>query len=262
MNDIKKLPNTIDLAWMMFDEKTTELEEMWIIEKEHSKKWAIIVAVVTLILISMFISKTYANDVTDDIYTEHARFINRFPLEKTLIGCYNDRSKRVRSLYNPDTWHEWICLELWDHNIKLPPRSQIVTWLKYFSEHQILNRLALVNFESDFNIHASNKYAKGYVQTLRSYNIPIDMDSQLTWLKNTQAQHNNYTVRITWTRTMPTCKKYWNTYNPREQIEQWEYAVLGCMYRRHYNRNTGIWYGKRWVKVTKFYKRFLFWIID
>ena len=70
------------------------------------------------------------------------KFINRFPLENTIIGCYNSITKTTRE----DTF----CNIQGDHNIILPAREQIKEWLKYYNEAQIVNRLALVNFESSF----------------------------------------------------------------------------------------------------------------
>ena len=183
---------------------------------------------------------------------DHDTFLRHFPLETRVIGCYNKYTKETRE--------DSICTKPWDLNIKLPARWQIVIWLKYYSEHQILNRLALVNFESSFNIHASNPVAKWYIQTLRSYNIPIDIDTQLQWLKNREQKTYAKVSYAGKYGKIRGCAYYWNNTNFKDWFAQWEYGVLSCMYRYHYQANTGTWYWKRWVKATKFYKKYMFWI--
>jgi len=69
----------------------------------------------------------------------------------------------------------------------LPTVSQIEIWREVFpNDEMIINRLPIVNFESGFDEYAGNKYAKGYVQTLRSYSIPPDVESQLEWMRDRQ----------------------------------------------------------------------------
>ena len=211
-------------------------------------KWLVIPFIAFMVLV---IGIWITND-TNAYNWEHDRFLAHFPLETRVIGCYNNYTKETRE--------DYICTKPWDLNIKLPARSQIVTWFKYYNEYQIMNRLALVNFESSFNIHASNPYAKWYIQTLRSYNISIDIDTQLQWLKNRE-NRTYWKVYYAgkWGKTR-WCGYYWNNFNTKDNVEAWEYWVLSCMYRYHYQANTWMWYGARGIKVTKFYKYYMFWI--
>lgn len=211
-------------------------------------KFALSAVLFILVLVGGILNTGAVEAKTED----HDRFLAHFPLETRVIGCYNSYTKETRE--------DYICTKPWDKNIKLPARSQIVKWLKYYSEHQILNRLALVNFESWFNIYAVNDRAKWYVQTLKSHNVDIDIDSQLAWLKN---RENKTYARLSFAGKywkVRGCGSYWNTTNFKDWFAQWEYAVLACMYRFHYDSNKGSWYAKRGMKVTKFYKEYMFWI--
>lgn len=203
-----------------------------------------VIALMILVISNMFTTPVNANNWDNDL------FLSRFPLETRVIGCYNKYTKETRE--------DYICTQPWDLNIKLPARSQIVQWFKYYNEYQIMNRLALINFESSFNIYASNPYAKWYIQTLRSYNIAIDIDSQLAWLKN--RENKTYWKRFYAGKYWKTrwCAYYWNNTNFKDWFAEWEYGVLSCMYRYHYQANTGMWYAKRWITTTKFYKKYMF----
>jgi len=255
--DIKiESPYTINLSWIKSQaqrEQTRKDRKVKNLLRKCLKPFLISVWAL-FILMTILVPNTEANYSNEQLIAEHGMFINRFPLEKTVIGCYNDRTWEVRQ--------DYICTKWWDHNIKTPPRSQIVIWLKYYSEQQILNRLALVNFESDFNIYASNSSARGYVQTLKSYNVAIDIDSQLKWLKNRETKtyarlsYRGKYGQVRW------CGYYWNNYNFKDKVGAWEYAVLTCMYRYHYDANNWTWYWIRGVKATKFYKLYLFWITN
>ena len=72
--------------------------------------------------------------------------------------------------------------------------------------------MPIVNFESGFDIHASNPHAKGYVQTLRKWNIPIDIKSQLGWMLNRQV----YQVVEYTPSGSPRCGLYWKQYNSKD----------------------------------------------
>jgi len=187
------------------------------------------------------------NKANYDVMGEYGYYLSHFPTEKTVIGCYNDRDKTTREASKCTRWG--------DHNITLPPRSQIKIWLKYFNPFEITNRLAIVNFESNFDENASNPYAKGYVQTLRKWNIPKDIDSQLQWLAKRQKSQGKVQV---W--KSKRCGYYWKNHNFTDWYEAWEYGVLSCIYRYHYHAYKGMWYAKRWVTTTKFYKEYMFWL--
>ncbi len=257
MNDIKtNLNNTIDLAWIIENErqdyliKNGYLEDFTLYEKFIMKfpriTKILLVWGVCFLVLAVLIPITKASAYEGE---NHARFLNYFPVEKTLIGCYNDRTKKTRGLDK-----SWRCLKGWDHNIKLPPRKDIVVWLKYFNEFEIINRLSIVNFESDFEETAENPFAKWYVQTLKSHGVKPDINSQLKWLKKRQDAQKVVKTRGGSLR----CGYYWNNYNYKDGFEAGEYGVLSCLYRYHYHAHKGTWYAKRGIKGTKFYKEYLF----
>lgn len=174
-------------------------------------------------------------------------FLKYFPNnQKIIIWCYNKISRKIRKSDK--------CYYKWDSNIILPTKSQIKIWLKYFNKNEIINRLALVNFESWFNPFAWNNYAYWYVQTLRKYHINPDIDSQLQWLKKRQ---NEQKVKYT-SRGSKRCWIYWNQYNYIDWFNSGEYWVLSCLYRYHYNSKKWVWYSNRGIKITKFYKKTIF----
>jgi len=181
---------------------------------------------------------------------QNLAFLAHFPEKSTVIWCYNSWTKEIREAKRCTRWG--------DHNIILPPQSQIKIWLKYFNEFEIINRLALVNFESSFNPNAGNYFAKWYVQTLRKYKISPDIDSQLQWLKNRQ-KYQKVKFTKNWSKR---CWYYWSNNNYKDWFEAWEYWVLSCLYRYHYHSKKGTWYSKRGIKTTKFYKEYIFWIKD
>lgn len=259
VNKLLKSENTINLAWWMTSDqmraKRNKRKTNLFIRENLLELIVCLMAIIFFLawfLCTFLSNTTYANNKEEEIKQDYAYFINRFPLEKMIIGCYNDITKETRQAS--------VCTKRWDHNIKLPPRSHIIVWLKYYTPHQILNRLAIPNFESDFNIYAKNKYAKWYVQTLKSHNVNIDIDSQLAWLKNRESK--TYAKRFyAWKYwKIRWCGYYWDNYNFKDWAWAWEYWVLTCMYRYHYDANNWIWYWKRWVKATKFYKKYLFWM--
>lgn len=180
------------------------------------------------------------------------RFLDRFPKENTIIGCYNSITKTTRE--------DNVCTQKGDHNIILPAREQIKEWLKYYNEAQIVNRLALVNFESAFRENVWNPSAYWYVQTLRSHKVAPDINSQLSWLKNRENK-TYWQEYFNWkSGLLKWCGYYWENENTRDWTWKWEYWVLSCMYRFHYSQTEGVWYAKRWIIATKFYKSYMYWI--
>lgn len=206
--------------------------------------WFLAVILLGWGILPTWVTETHASEPKN----EHLAFLARFPEKTTVIGCYNDRSKTTREATR--------CTQGGDHNIMLPPRDQIKVWLKYFNEFEIINRLALVNFESSFDENAWNPHAHGYVQTLRSHGVAKDIDTQLAWLSNRQAsQKVKYTAGGS-----KRCGIYWDQDNRVDGFEAWEYGVLSCLYRYHYHAYKGTWYAKRGVTTTKYYKWYMYWI--
>ena len=234
-----KRSNTIDLKYMNAKEYVDNIE--WNTNFMKKSKKILVFVWIAWYIVSCFYGWgiVYPKTANADHTEQNMSFLARFPDEKRVIGCYNDITLQVRE--------ESRCTTPWDHNIILPAESQIKEWLKYYNEYEIINRLALVNFESSFNESASNKYAKWYVQTLRTYSIPNDINSQLSWMKN---HKEAYTRKI--------CRKYWNQRNSYDWFDAGEYWVLSCMYRMHYHAYKWTWYAKRGILTTKFYKWYMF----
>ena len=259
---LKKTRGIIDISGR---ETTTEKEnyEKQIQIKRRNRKFkrllrnkqTIMIIVFILGVFSYFSLPVEADEIkkNSDPMWEYWYLLWHFPTVKTVIWCYNDISKTTRESMR--------CTKKGDHNITLPTREHIKIWLKYYNDYEILNRLALVNFESNFDENAENHMARGYVQTLKSYNIPIDIDSQLNWLKNRNKTYKKVYYGGKYWRARG-CGYYWNNNNPVDWYPKWEYWVLACLYRFHYNANTGMWYAKRGMLVTKFYKKYMFGIID
>jgi len=192
-----------------------------------------------LVAMLMFSWKTSAYDNND--------FTNLFPEHKQVIGCYNDRTWVARHKEYNDSCDRW-----WDHNITIPPRNHISIWLKYYTPRQIINRLAIVNFESNFNENSENPYAKWYVQTLKKWNIAPDIESQLSWMKNRNKTYSKVWYywrywKVRW------CGYYWNNYNYVDWFRAWEEWVISCLYRYHYQANTWSWYARRGMEARKIY---------
>lgn len=182
--------NTIDLKYINAKEYVVEQWKNSIIYflKNNMRKISIISAIILFILIYFSNSGILVPKIANANNTgENLAFLNRFPEHTSVIGCYNDYTKKVREGTK--------CTQRGDKNVSLPPRSQIKVWLKYYNEFEIINRLAIVNFESNFNEKAQNSHAIGYVQTLRSHGVAPDIDSQLKWMSNRQAsQKVKYTA--------------------------------------------------------------------
>lgn len=176
--------------------------------------WATIVqAVVILICFIVFIAW-----ISDDANAEWIK----------VIGCIHSKTLETRepkkgACYYGKGWQ----------NIALPPESQMKVWKKVFSNDQmIINRLPIVNFESSFNEFAWNKYAVWYVQTLRSYKIAPDAESQLIWMKNRQDS-----------------QKKWNCSQHKT-----ESRLMRCLYARHYGALTSNhWYPNKAMVARDFY---------
>ncbi len=64
----------------------------------------------------------------------------------------------------------------------LPPQKDLDIFKETFGDGYKY-RLAIANFEGSFREDAGNASAYGYLQTLRKWDIPADITSQLNWLK-------------------------------------------------------------------------------
>ena len=79
----------------------------------------------------------------------------------------------------------------------------------------IVNRLPVVNFESSFNPNASNGIARGYVQTLKKWNVGTSITDQLTRMVN----------RMEHQKTVGTCS---------HRTQEGDERLLRCLYARHF----------------------------
>ena len=100
----------------------------------------------------------------------------------TVIACLNENDMTIHEAKGSWStacflWKGWK----WK-NIMLPPQKDLDKFKEIFWE-DYKYRLAIANFEGSFREDAGNASAKWYLQTLRSYNIPNDITSQLNWLK-------------------------------------------------------------------------------
>lgn len=190
------------------------------------KKWMFFILVIWLV--GYFLSIVIANAKTpsiDDYLTDSIQ----------VIWCYNDKTLETRKATK--------CTQRGDHNIMLPKKSDLKVWRKFFTDRQIVNRLPIVNFESWFQETAQNKFARGYVQTLRKWNISPKIEPQLKWMNDRQVSQ----------KSSGRCGKYWEIYNKKDGFKAWEEWVIACLYRYHYHAYKGMWYSKRAMKVRAFY---------
>lgn len=177
---------------------------------------------------------------------------DKLDTERKVIWCYNKYTKTSQSLSDRKTKG---CLQPWDHNIMVMPASHLKEWRSFWlNDRQIINRMPIVNFESGFDIHASNLHAKGYVQTLRKWNIPIDIKSQLGWMLNRQV----YQVVEYTPSGSPRCGLYWKQYNSKDGFKAWEEGVMACLYRYHYHAHKGMWYAKKAMSAREVYINYFY----
>lgn len=172
---------------------------------------------------------------------DHTYNLDNLPNYVSIVWCYKDWM-----IVEPKSDQGWWCFLpwWWRHNIMLPPQSHINTRRKYYNDQQIINRLALINFESSFDENASNRYAHWYVQTLRSHGVAKDIDSQLKRMKE---REERYTIGERY------CWRYRNSDNNFDWHKQGADGVLSCLYRYH-NHAHRTRYSKRGMEVTKYYR--------
>lgn len=88
----------------------------------------------------------------DNLVEKQKSTLDSLPDHVQIVGCYKDgvikEPNNGNCLYGPGR-----------KNIMTPPVSHIRIWRKYYNDRQIINRLALVNFESSFDENAYNDFA-------------------------------------------------------------------------------------------------------
>lgn len=160
-----------------------------------------------------------------------------------VVACLNEKNMTI---HQPKNWNCYLGQGGKWKNIMLPPKNHIEQFKKIFWD-DYKYRLAIANFEWSFNENASNPYAIGYLQTLRTHKVKKDVVSQLAWLKNREDKN-------TWV----ACAKYEKenfTLFGTMNIEKGVLAKYTCMARRHY------WAfspgdGKHWVHSVMYAKRY------
>lgn len=164
-------------------------------------------------------------------------------VERTVIGCINTNTyhTRVPIATNPES-SKCYYGKGWQ-NIFALPAEQIKYWEDRFTTEQIINRLPIVNFESGFDPKAGNKFAHGYVQTLRKYKVKPDIATQLDWLKRRTSE-------------ISPCNKYWEEDNKNDGYKKGEDAVISCIYRHHYSSTAGKNYSKKAMAAREYYKAY------
>ena len=169
----------------------------------------------------------------------------------TVIGCYNQYSKTSRTI----AIGEEKCAKAWDHNISIPPKSHIEKWRAvWWNDRQIVNRFAIVNFESNFREYVWNPYAYWYVQTLRKWNIAPEVEPQLQWMYDRQVyQAMEYSK---W--GSKRCWWYADNYNARDGFNAWEEWVMACLYRYHYHAYNWTWYAKKAMSARQIYINYFY----
>ena len=193
-----------------------------------------------------------ATSITEIVQTwdqpQYDWFLSQFPEQQALlVGCYSMSHNTIFKPFNGTCAWVMRAQAIW-----LPPRSHIKVWLEFWTPEQIVNRLALVNYESAFRENAWNRYAYWYVQTLRKYGIQPDIRSQLEWLHK-----RGQVILSKEINGSKRCGIYWEQDNTVDWYKVGMYAVLACYYRYHYHASKWSWYAKRGVETTKFYRGIL-----
>lgn len=162
--------------------------------------------------------------------------------EVKVIKCLNEKDM---TLHDTKGWNCFLGKGWRWKNIMLPPQSHLDIFKKTFGD-DYKYRLAIANFDWAFNESTENQWAKGYLQTLKSHNVPPDIVSQLNWLAKREI---GTTGRIC---DMNDNVPYgWDTKLDR----------FTCMARGHFGFHKpdskhyahGIIYGKRYRVVTEYY---------
>lgn len=172
--------------------------------------------------------------------------------EKIVVACLNENNMTIHPARNTGLTGCFLGKGGKWKNIMLPSKKDIKVFKKTFWD-DYKYRLAIANFEGGFDENAGNKYAKWYLQTLRTYNIPNDIVSQLNWLKkredwNTGVVCNQFltdeyllhgTMNIApWTMARYTCMARWHYGFHKPSSKYWEHSVI---------------YARRYKVVTEFY---------
>lgn len=180
-------------------------------------------------------------------YTKSAwAFFNEKP---KVIGCINTLTYET---FKPNKKGNCLTFGPNIQNIMLPPKSHIKIWKKVYNESEAINRLPIVNFESGFNPKANNKYAIGYVQTLRKWNVSTEIKTQLEWMKTRQDyQKQTHINGVNW--VVEACGIYKYKDNVRDGYLKGEEGVMACLYRWHYHAHNGTWYARKAMSAREYY---------
>lgn len=146
------------------------------------------------------------------------------PLDQTKQGCY--------------VWQ-------WFTTVRLPTQYQMDMLNKFYNKEQIINRLAIINHESQFDVWA--KWWQDYWLLQIHWWVEFwgKTEEQFAWLKN----RDKYTLKICW--------KYWIENNTFDWYKKWEDAVISCYYRLHNNANLK-WYSKKLMKLREIYTNYFY----
>lgn len=181
--------------------------------------------------------------------TQFQKVVYDLPQETTIIGCFNSLTMETREP------NDGTCYGFGNsgwHNISLPPQWHFPKWREFWSEGGVINRLVIVNFESNFNPEAWNPYAHWYVQTLRSYNIAPDVTSQLSWMAYRET-HN----------TGKRCAEFLHRDYIKGNAKAGQSGYISCIARWHYgffsdpsnkHYHTSLFYAKRANIVRQYYE--------
>lgn len=172
--------------------------------------------------------------------------------EVRVIACLNEKNMTIHPAKNSGStgcflWNGWA----WK-NIMLPPQKDLDLFKKTFWD-DFKYRLAIANFDGAFNENTENNWAKWYLQTLKSHNVPPDIVSQLNWLAKRE-------IGNTW----PACDKYLSenfTLFGTMNVEAGKIAKYTCMWRRHFwafspgdeHYPHSVMYAKRYKVTTEHY---------
>lgn len=166
--------------------------------------------------------------------SEYSDFLSKFDDNHKIIWCINTKTLQISQINGAGNCFKWKDYQ----NIVLPPKTHVARYFEvYDTVDEVIRSFPTENIESWFNENAWNAHAFGYVQTLRKYEIPWDIVSQLTWKKNRQdAQIEN--KRQCW------------------YYEDWSEAQIKCVYRYHYHASKWYYYADKSYVIYEYYKQY------
>lgn len=188
---------------------------------------------------------------------------------KKIVWCYNPTTNKFKE---PKSNDHTACY--WDgggwQNIIVPPLDHIGEWKKVYNDMQIINRFALINFESGFDPNAKREscaFVSNWWST--SCDVWYVQMNDIHKPKNISYKKRDTEQRLSITYSLQRmkqredrmleqyCDQYWNIYNNKEWFQAWQDAVLACLYRVHnQNNETGSKRAKYRMKVRDFYLQY------